>query len=86
MGEIGPTQIESMTFGLGCGFIAIFLIPLLYERRTHWWPLIPGGILVVSAIPHSKSLLRLMLDNWPLFLVAAGLILVVRALVGSGTN
>ena len=40
---------EPWQVGLGAGFVAIFVIAMLYEKRAHWWPLIPGGILLVSA-------------------------------------
>ncbi len=36
--------------GLGIGFVLIYLIGLIYRREAHWWPLIPGGVLIVTGL------------------------------------
>ncbi len=71
---------EPVLLGLGLGFVAIYLVARLYEGATHWWPLIPGGILVLTAVPGTRRLLRYLFDNWPLLLVVIGLLLLVSAL------
>jgi hypothetical protein len=40
----------AVPLGLGLGFIAIFVLQLIVTRQSHWWPLIPGGILVLVGI------------------------------------
>ena len=71
-----PTMI-----GLGLGFIAIYVIGLLYERRAAWWPLAPGSVLLLLGIPLTTGLVEYLFDNWPLILVLVGLILVIGAFV-----
>ena len=63
--------------GLGLGFLAIFLVPLAYQRKSHWWPLIPGGVLILSAFEATEDLSRYLFSNWPLALVVVGAVLVV---------
>jgi len=71
--------------GLGIGFVAIFVIALIYERRSHWWPLIPGGILIVTSIPDADRVFDFLLDRgWPLILVIIGLMILLGAFGRSG--
>lgn len=63
--------------GLGLGFVAVFLVPLFYERRSHWWPLIPGGVLILAAVEKTEELAGYLVENWPLVLVAIGIVLVL---------
>jgi hypothetical protein len=64
----------AVPIGLGLGFIAIFVIHLIVARRSHWWPLIPGSVLVlvgiVEGIPQAQVLFE---KGWPLILVLIGL-------------
>jgi hypothetical protein len=66
-------------WGLGLGFIAIFVIAWLYQRESHWWPLIPGGILVLLGLPRTKGIIDFLFDNWPLILVAVGILILIGA-------
>ena len=70
---------------LGSGFVAIWLIGSLFRlRENHWWPLIPGGILVtiglVDLANDSGELAELLDLGWPILLVAVGLLVIIRAL------
>ncbi len=62
--------------GLGLGFIAIFVVQLIVARAAHWWPLVPGGILVlvgvVQGVPQAQILFA---KGWPLILVFIGLMI-----------
>jgi hypothetical protein len=40
------------------GFIAIYVIAKLYERDSHWWPLIPGVILILIGVPKTAKIFR----------------------------
>jgi Na+/H+ antiporter NhaD/arsenite permease-like protein len=64
----------AVPIGLGLGFIAIFVIQLIVARQSHWWPLIPGGILVLVGVaegfPQAHTLIE---KGWPLILVLIGL-------------
>lgn len=66
--------------GLGFGFILIFLIALLYERRSHWWPLIPGTVLILLGLPDADRIFSYLYRNWPLILVIAGALILLTAL------
>ena len=70
---------------LGTGFVAIWLIGSLFRlREQHWWPLIPGGILItiglVDLADEGGQLAELLDIGWPLLLVAVGLLVIIRAL------
>ena len=62
------------SIGLGSGFLAITVIALAYERRFHWWPLIPGGVLLIVGFERVEWV-RLVFDHWPLLLVVGGILL-----------
>jgi len=72
--------------GLGVGFIAIYLIALLYERQSHWWPLIPGAVLLINAFSTFQSLMDFLFDNWPLALVVIGIIILLSTLRRGGSS
>lgn len=64
----------AVPIGLGLGFIAIFVIQLIVARTSHWWPLIPGGALVLVGIAESFPQMQLLLERgWPLILIIIGL-------------
>jgi Na+/H+ antiporter NhaD/arsenite permease-like protein len=71
---------EPALLGLGAGFVSIFLIALLVERKSHWWPLIPGGVLILLGLPETEQIVHYVFDNWPLILVAVGLIILLSSL------
>ena len=69
---------EPWQIGLGSGFVAIFVIALIDEKRAHWWPLIPGSILLLSAFALGENLMQFLFSGgWPLVLVAIGVIIVL---------
>jgi len=66
----------AVPIGLGLGFIAIFVVHLVVARESHWWALIPGGVLVLvgiaEGIPYAQVLIE---KGWPLILVLIGLLI-----------
>jgi hypothetical protein len=66
------TLYNSSSWGLGIGFFAIYLIDLLFQGKTHWWPLIPGSILFFSGIGGSKF--------WPVLIILLGVYIIIRSL------
>jgi hypothetical protein len=77
-----------IVFGLGAGFVGIYLIALILKLRSHWWPLVPGAILLgiggaryvrhfVLVSPQIEMAVR---TWWPAALLVAGVWIVVRAL------
>jgi hypothetical protein len=74
---------EMTQFGLGVGFIAIFVIDRIYRGKTSWWPLIPGVFLVGEVLADEFYGFRNMVDKgWPLILVVIGLAI----MAGVGTR
>lgn len=71
-----------IVLGLGLGFIGIWVISALTRLSAHhWWPLVPGGILVVvgGALLIGGQAIQL-LDYWGVILVAIGLIVLWQAM------
>jgi hypothetical protein len=67
--------------GLGIGFTAIYVVERVYRRRSHWWPLIPGVLLVVSGLGARFGDVGHILWRWaPAILVVLGVVLVFRAM------
>lgn len=69
--------------GLGTGFLAIYVIALLYEKRSHWWPLIPGCVLLINGFSSFESVIEFMFENWPLALVVVGIFILLGAFRGT---
>lgn len=66
--------------GLGVGFVAIYVIDLVYTGSSSWWPLIPGGILIIIGLSEgSATFERLFSVGWPLIIVFVGLLLLAGA-------
>ncbi len=77
-----------IVFGLGAGFVGIYVLTLILKMRSHWWPLVPGLILLAVGgaryVRHfafiSPQLEMAVRTWWPAALVAIGIWLLVRAL------
>lgn len=81
--QLGDTD----SIGLGLGFIAIYAIDSLYRGNSHWWPLIPGVILVVTgAAEGSQQIQDTLAVGWPVLLILLGLVVLAGAfrLTGEG--
>jgi hypothetical protein len=89
--ETSEQTSVTVPIGLGLGFIAIFVIQLIVAGSSHWWPLVPGGLLVlvglVESIPQAQTLIE---KGWPLLLILIGLAILVgqfwRSKPGSNTG
>lgn len=84
IGSLGERSVwiwsEYSKIGLGIGFILIYLIDLLYRRRSHWWPLIPGVVLILLGLRSwGKAWRFLVSDGWPLILVIIGVLVLLGA-------
>ena len=71
---------DNVALGLGLGFILIYVASLLYERQNRWWPLIPGGFLVIASLPDFVWVDDV-LDFWPVAVMAVGVLLLFRGVV-----
>ena len=71
------------TLWLGIGFLAIYIIDRIYRGSTHWWPIIPGGVLVLSDIVRrnetTSKFWSVLTTAWPLILVLIGLVMIARS-------
>jgi hypothetical protein len=67
--------------GLGAGFVSFFAIDCLHGlHRAHWWPLLPGAVLLLAAADVATgSLVTLgwLAGWWPVALVALGVLILV---------
>jgi hypothetical protein len=72
----------TVSIGLGLGFVAIFVVQLVVARASHWWPLVPGGILVLvglgETVPQAQAVLE---KGWPVALIGIGLVILARGAV-----
>ena len=71
---------DNVALGLGLGFILSYVASLLYERQNRWWPLIPGGFLVIASLPDFVWVDDV-LDFWPVAVMAVGVLLLFRGVV-----
>jgi CHASE2 domain-containing sensor protein len=73
---------------LAASFLAIFLLGLLLGTSKHWWPLVPGLVLLVAGGAQYASRLDFFPSAvetavrtwWPAALVLAGAFLLYKAL------
>jgi hypothetical protein len=66
---------------LGGGFVAIFVLDFVRRGRAHWWPLVPGIVLVVTGLVQSNAGWSHVRDLlWPALLIVVGLGVVIGAL------
>jgi len=76
----GP--VGGFVVALGTGFVSIWLLGLLFcVPESHWWPLIPGGILTAVGVagllgPEAQQYL----NYWPIVLVVIGVLIVLQGL------
>ena len=69
---------EFSKLGLGIGFILIYVISLLWEKRAHWWPLIPGIILLLLGFNAWRRFYSFLFSRgWPLILVGIGVLILL---------
>jgi hypothetical protein len=70
---------SAVPLGLGVGFIAIYIIDLLVSRTFHrWWPVIPGGALMIPGIIDTFPIARVWVEKgWPVILIVVGLFLLI---------
>jgi LiaI-LiaF-like transmembrane region len=91
LGDRGVADIPSWTWtvlGLGAGFIGIYVLALILKLRNHWWPLVPGLVLIaVGGVRYVRHFTLLPPDVvmalrtwWPAALVVVGVWVVIRAL------
>ncbi len=73
---------EVSAFGLGAGFLLIWVASVLFERRNRWWSLIPGGVLVGASLPY-LSWTANVLEFWPLAIMAVGGFVLFRVVVAA---
>jgi hypothetical protein len=83
LGERSSIDFRNFSsFGVGLGFLSIFVVDTIYRGGTHWWPLIPGGVLLVMSVGDTRAL-RFLVKGWPLILVLIGIFLLLRTRRGS---
>lgn len=68
--EVFDTGGDITPIGIGIGFTLIYVIDRLMDGEAHWWPLIPGGILLVIGLSSLSGDVGDYL--WPALLIVAG--------------
>jgi len=70
---------EFTEIGLAIGFLAVYLIRLLYERRSHWWPLVPAFVFFLLGIQAWRGFRRFVFSGrgWPILLVIVGVLVLL---------
>jgi len=63
--------------GIGIGFVMIYGIDRATTSTAHWWPLIPGAILLIIGITQLAGSIGEFI--WPALLIAAGVALLAGA-------
>jgi len=81
---LGNVVEESLTWlgdtdavGLGLGFIAIYILGHFLEEKSHWWPLVPGIILLFAGLSEGSKAVTYI---WPVILIIIGVLILVRHL------
>lgn len=74
-----PEDFEAALFlvPLGLGFILIWVLDVLFMRVSNWWPLIPGGIMVLIGLAVgiggvALDILQFVGNWWPAILIIIG--------------
>ncbi len=83
---VGETRFacgRTTLWGLGLGFVTIYVVALVYERKSAWWPLIPGAALILLGLPISGSILSAIFRSWPLILVLVGVAILLGGFRGN---
>ncbi|MDH3626355.1 MAG: hypothetical protein OEV00_13275 [Acidobacteriota bacterium] len=80
---------EFSLIGLGIGFILIYVIQMLVERKAARWPLIPGIILVILGFRSWRRFWTFLFspDGWPIILMIVGALILLGGLrnkIGAG--
>ena len=73
---------EFTEIGLGIGFALVYLIRLAYERRSHWWPLVPMLVFFLVGFQKFRGFRQFIFSSkgWPILLVIVGGLIALGAL------
>ncbi len=84
LAESGDWPVSnSLPFGLGVGFLGIYVIDRLYTRSSNWWPLFPAGfLLLVGLAPDADVVEWFFRRGWPLAIVILGVLVILRSTFG----
>lgn len=91
LGNLGTRSLSNLgdldAIGLGLGFCAIYAIDVLYRGRSHWWPLVPGVILVATGLAQGSQQIQDIINvGWPAALILLGLILLAGVFRSRGES
>lgn len=78
----GDNQLDAgiITLALGLGFLLIVPLSAYFTKESHWWPSVPGSILVLVGIAlfiggSAMEILSFLGKIWPVALIIIGLFL-----------
>jgi predicted benzoate:H+ symporter BenE len=75
-----------MMLALAGGFLGIWVLGSLYRLpQSHWWPLIPGGILtLIGLVQLGRTEVSGALTLWPVVLIIIGALVLGRTITRRG--
>lgn len=78
----GDIESGVMMLSIAGGFLFIWVLGSLYRLpQSHWWPLIPGGILtLIGLVQISRTDVEGALRLWPIILIVIGALVLGRHL------
>jgi hypothetical protein len=78
----GDIESAVMMLSIAGGFLGIWVLGSLYRlQQSHWWPLIPGGILtLIGLVQISRTDVEGALRLWPIILIVIGALVLGRHL------
>ena len=81
VGNRSPLSVGDIrSIALGVGFEAIYVIAVVSQGRSHWWPLLPGVAFLVTGIAlGGLRAERLFPIGWPTILFFVGLSILFAA-------
>jgi apolipoprotein N-acyltransferase len=85
----GDIAGAAVLFGLGFGFIGVWLIGTLMRiKEITFWPLVPGAILVVvgAVVLAGTEVAQELEVLWPVLLIGLGVVVIMAALRGRGAG
>ena len=72
---------EFTEIGLGIGFLVIYLARLIYERRSHWWPLVPALVFFLLGFQSWRGFRQFVFSSrgWPILIAIVGALIMLGA-------
>lgn len=86
--DTGDVEGGVFMLAFAAGWALITVLTAVFTHKTHWWPLIPGGIMAIigAGILFGGIFMRgltLLGQIWPVFLILLGLFVLFQGMKGN---